>query len=446
MTSRRDALGVGALGVGAAALLASGSAQAHGNTTVGIVSVADQGATGDGATDETVAVQNAINLAIQQGAAVYFPVGTYRITGTLRVDNITVGVNTFSAGGLLLFSDATAHGVHNSAHLKFEPASGPKPLFSIQVGKVRICGLALEGTGETDGNTALEFAKSDPNYDDVDGLVKDCSIESITYGVTIGGRGLRVESNTFFDVQTCVQVHNWPGGEYQNDPYQEPPWGVRAYFISFNRVHARGTLLHNAGDHPLWGLVLTNNLFDVGGVIFRGACRDSSISNNVVSHANEIPIFLETAASSGWISNVVISGNVIAGAADQGGHTGRRPSNAIWVGCHSYDMIIANNAIAECNADGILFGGFDHKNIVITGNSIRGVVGDGKAWRGAVRFGTGSTLGWLAITGNGIRIHGNATHAVQAPNGSIHDSQIIGNASNRPVVDPGSVGSGTTTQ
>jgi hypothetical protein len=45
------------------------------------------GATGDGATDDSSAVQNAINAAAANGGTVYFPSGTYLITSQLTIPN-----------------------------------------------------------------------------------------------------------------------------------------------------------------------------------------------------------------------------------------------------------------------------------------------------------------------------------------------------------------------
>lgn len=48
-------------------------------------SVKDFGATGDGATDDTTAIQNALNHLNSAGGTLYFPAGSYRITSALSV-------------------------------------------------------------------------------------------------------------------------------------------------------------------------------------------------------------------------------------------------------------------------------------------------------------------------------------------------------------------------
>lgn len=56
-----------------------------------LVSVKDFGAKGDGTTDDTAAIQAAINLADQYGGCVYLPAGTYKISAALvfAMNNVT---------------------------------------------------------------------------------------------------------------------------------------------------------------------------------------------------------------------------------------------------------------------------------------------------------------------------------------------------------------------
>lgn len=91
--NRRDMMTWGAgLGAGALALAAGSSSAFAGTTTdadlTGMVSVKDFGAVGDGTTDDTVAIQNAINGAFPPAsnqAAVFFPSGQYKISDTLLI-------------------------------------------------------------------------------------------------------------------------------------------------------------------------------------------------------------------------------------------------------------------------------------------------------------------------------------------------------------------------
>lgn len=60
-------------------------AQIIGNWAV--FNVKDYGATGNGSSDDSNAIQNAINDALAQGGTVYFPSGNYRVTRTLEISN-----------------------------------------------------------------------------------------------------------------------------------------------------------------------------------------------------------------------------------------------------------------------------------------------------------------------------------------------------------------------
>lgn len=57
------------------------------------ISVKDFGAIGDGITDDTAAVQAAVDAVSVTGGCVYFPAGTYLLTGTAGADGIVTGVN-----------------------------------------------------------------------------------------------------------------------------------------------------------------------------------------------------------------------------------------------------------------------------------------------------------------------------------------------------------------
>lgn len=98
---RRDFLqrsGVGLLGIAPAVAADAPSIRRH-----DIVNAADFGAIGDGKTDDTVALQKAIDTAVEQGKPCFIPSGAYRTTAPLVVGGrdmhqLTQGFHLFGTG------------------------------------------------------------------------------------------------------------------------------------------------------------------------------------------------------------------------------------------------------------------------------------------------------------------------------------------------------------
>lgn len=66
-----------------------------------ILNVRDFGAAGDGSANDTAAIQAALNAAPNQGAAVFFPAGTYRVTSTLTIPEISSGAGSNGILGIV---------------------------------------------------------------------------------------------------------------------------------------------------------------------------------------------------------------------------------------------------------------------------------------------------------------------------------------------------------
>ena len=66
------------------------------------------GAVGDGSTDDTNAIQSAINAAATSGGVVMFPTGTYKVSSTLALTANSVVLRGVGTGSILKTSSATA--------------------------------------------------------------------------------------------------------------------------------------------------------------------------------------------------------------------------------------------------------------------------------------------------------------------------------------------------
>lgn len=83
------------------------------SSTFSKVSVKHYGAVGDGVVDDTAAV----NAALQTGRSVYFPAGTYLITGTLNTDDLTVAISGEGVSlSYILFQPTSQSVLFNHTH------------------------------------------------------------------------------------------------------------------------------------------------------------------------------------------------------------------------------------------------------------------------------------------------------------------------------------------
>lgn len=109
-------------------------------TALPYVSVKTYGATGDGTTDDTTTIQNAITAA--NGGTVFFPSGTYKVTNTI---NVSVAGTTLRSAGAKIY---VAFGAST-------PASGI--LFNITASHVTFDGLWFDSTGTSATTTTNKY-------------------------------------------------------------------------------------------------------------------------------------------------------------------------------------------------------------------------------------------------------------------------------------------------
>lgn len=108
------------------------------------VSVKDFGAIGDGTTDDTAAIQAAIDYAAPLGKIVFVPAGTYKITSTLVKAQAFYGLNMMGEGYYL-------------TRFSYPTLSSNTPCLRIVGGSGVLCGAKVEGIG-FDGNASNTWA------------------------------------------------------------------------------------------------------------------------------------------------------------------------------------------------------------------------------------------------------------------------------------------------
>lgn len=241
------------------------------------------GATGDGETDDTAAIQNAVDAATTAGVILKFPPGTYLIT-----DTITIGQ---TSGWQLVGDHATI--------MQDTDDTGIFLITHTTTNSWRIAGFTLDWSNNQAGNANAIAIGFDNQGDDPDAW---------------GHYGFRIED---------IRLRNGHQGIGQIDPdEQNPVWGCH-----INRIHADAT----------WtGPVIVNNNTGAGSPNVRieniyviatnittevfnfSACRQLEFSNVEVNLATVAPELLALANIGLRVTNYRTEQGTVEGAAFRG--------------------------------------------------------------------------------------------------------------------------------
>lgn len=177
-----------------------------------VYNVKDYGATGNGTTDDTSAIQSALNAIPSQGGVVYFPQGTYIITDTLTIKSYTTvlgaGTNT-----IVQQQSTNKHGFYGADKVKvsFQSLAIYGPGSGVGTGK----GIFLERTGSTAASNCA-FRDLIIKFWGSHGFHGNTLIASVLENVrvdTVGGHGFLFDSNTTStSIVSCYAVSTQQAG------------------------------------------------------------------------------------------------------------------------------------------------------------------------------------------------------------------------------------------
>jgi parallel beta-helix repeat protein len=283
------------------------------------LSVKDFGATGDGTTDDTTAIQNALNAGT--GRSVYFPAGTYRISTTLLVKTKT----TLIGEGM------------NKSIIKLTAG------FGASVTAIR--NDIITGTVDVYYDTDLEF-----------------------YGLTFDGNNNASRTAELFAV---AKVSN---ATFSNCGFQNHTFIALAMTANRNMVVTECYFTNNG--RPIPSIVSAPALWIATSVL--GTPYDARVENNFFYDNNWSAAYFMPTRGSFTNNNCVGNGESTIFCNDTGAYlrienntiTGATRSNisASGIECGSPYTVIVGNTIDSCGAEGIALS--DVQNVTIADNII----------------------------------------------------------------------------
>jgi hypothetical protein len=278
-----------------------------------LVSVKDFGAVGDGVTDDTAAIQAAINT----GKAFYVPAGKYLITSTLTFSTRGQGIygDGASIGGK---SDNSGNNYGSILQFAIDDGAGETPMILVTNSQVTFNSLKIRGDAGNTAEIGIKFESGDAsNTDDMDGYVYDCDFYQTAKSIYFYGRALHADRCMFSGTEGGVGITlDWPasgnaGGDLQtNDLYKG-----RTHRITNNRYHSGGGVFVVIKNYTQRSAIYSSNILDIGNEFLRvdqGAGLDGTIiDGNVADLCGQTPINFRALSI---CRNVVISNNRLGGS------------------------------------------------------------------------------------------------------------------------------------
>jgi hypothetical protein len=290
------------------------------------VNVLDYGAKGDGATDDTAAIQAALN-AITTGGEVVFPPGTYLVSGS---------------GSLLQPKSNTALiGTRTASVIRINSASAAASIFGIGT---NVSGLVFEGL-TLDGNSGVVTAYDTfgLQFPDVGAItVRNCTFQNFKRDGMLLGLTTRVDHLT---VDTC---------NFSNIVFN----GVRTY-------NARMQYINNSRFFDFVTSPLDFNPIAVENAETTTIVTNNYFSNNSASWASGNSTVSLMGDRNYVAGNTIVGGGMIVVHAGPFGRTGIK------------DYRIIGNSIQNTVTPGIIVNTDVNTDIIVSNNYIRGSASSG---------------------------------------------------------------------
>lgn len=314
------------------------------NHTGLIVNVKDFGATGDGVTDDTAAIQSAFDhlatLPTNNRKVLYFPSGKYNFTSLVAdVSNLTLKADGFY-GVSLACTDTTS-----------------TPAIHIKGALWQFNGINLEGV-EGDvvsmGKTGVLFKRDIGKYPDIDSEFIDCRINTFNIGIEFWGRGLKMQGCLMGNNGYCVNLEWMNVGDYlppknPSNPTQQDITGFRHYSFIGCRFHSEVSgAIKNTGVNAskINGIVVVGCNMDIGKALWTGVLRDALLASNSITQTPHTAFDLHSGSMDYLIADTIIAGETLS-------EPDRTPPNFIIIRGNHQNGVFRNLLLKNCRQHGI---------------------------------------------------------------------------------------------
>jgi hypothetical protein len=344
------------------------------------VSVKDFGATGDGVTDDTVAIQAALDsLAI----TLYFPRGNYIINSQLVWSDAGVPLQLRGDGYLSSRITCNYSGVN----------------ILITKANVEFSGLRFNAGATATQPIAVRSALT-TNKADCDVWFRDCWFNTgIHVAHQVVGRGSQfinctLKSTTVMEI-TAPDPYVYSG----SSPTQLPEGGMRRYRVVDCDSDGITTLVNapnsTTADKYIHGLVISGNHFNGVDYLIRGqSCIDASIVNNTIGSTKN-GTKIEALIAVKYLRNSTITGNYFAGWPNETVAATGRWNILISATNDPYNFADATS-LNETLIENVIISGNVFRNLeigaILSYGNIKGVTLTGNAFPEIFEFSNGATL------------------------------------------------------
>lgn len=323
------------------------------------------GATGNGSTDDTVAIQSAINAANAAGGGiVYFPIGLYAVSATAGNPALIIPGNNI-----------TLQGAGSRGSVLFLLASSPVNAFILQafnVSYVNIYDMEIKGNGVSPGAGVLYF----PLVNFSGGSF--CIFRNVYFYRSPSGM-LGFNGNSYMWVEDCT----FDTSGYNATAAYFAPMLNTGQVLHSDHIFIRNCAFENALFHSIW---LTSSDSLVDGCSFY-ECGEARIvaGDNRITITNNDDYNGYVVSSSGFmveafVDDIIVTNNKIFNAGNFAGRFALNPNACGGLFIAGGNAIITGNIVVNCSASGILpasdvissYNPLSGQNVVVSNNTVIG--------------------------------------------------------------------------